>query len=49
MSRATTTRLAPAARDETGKSDPECVGHLDVQLVGHGAANVVGLDDVGEV
>ncbi len=34
--------------DDLGEGDPEGAGDAGVQLVGDGAADVVGLDEVGE-
>ncbi len=46
MSRATTTRSAPAAVTKVAKPTPESVCDVGVDLVVHGAADVVGLDDL---
>ena len=45
MSRATSSSSAPAKR---AKATPSGVGDLGVELVGHRAADVVGLDDLIE-
>ena len=49
MSRATSTRSAPSvSATNAGERRPDALGETGVELVGHRAADVVGLEDRGE-